>query len=350
MQQNKRQLGIGASSTTAPARSDPSEIRSPAYKKLKAMEDAEEDASELPEDVVADIAKRIRVMKKPEIESELGKRNLDTKGIKKILAERLLEALKMELLGKKTSDDEKPPGEVDATVPKAAVMQAEPQPADEQKDSRQSVVMDDAFEETAAARISNEAESMRVSLDDDKKMAPVPEPKFSESGTDGSSDTDMQRVAENARPVDLNSKAQSPKRSRSPMQKVQQVVKMFSSAAKSPRSFHSSSKPLTGDRSPLLKSSQKSNLFGQHDKKIPEPESRPLQISKAPENGSLSTGSMSAKSGSSALKSKSGLAKNNARKERIGQWRVRLLHCCLSPPTLFVILHGDLTFFLSHFL
>ena len=246
-------------------------------------------------------------MKKAELEQELVKRNLSTAGLKKDFQDRLYKAMKKELMAGGIEEAREAGAQKVDTAPPVVHSEAPKQTEnaiEAKKEKRQSVVMADVIDTAEAMRISSDEEAMRISLVDEKKDA---EPMPAEVN-----EFDNAAARENVNPVDSSSKKTSPKRSRSPMKKVQHMVKMLSSS-KSPRSMYANSKAQSESRSPLLQCTEEpvSSHEDHQTKGMYNSTTRTLQPLKAPENGSLS------KSAGSAIKSKSVLAKNQERIDKI---------------------------------
>jgi hypothetical protein len=351
MQLNKRQ--ILENNVVASSQDKKSEIRSPAYKKLKAT-NAEEEESDVSPQLPETIVKEVLAMKKKDMQAALRARHLDVYGLKQALQDRLLEALTKEHFSCAAEEKQDPlcdaddeeqvhPGIRDATHEENTSNISSP------KSERHSVVMIDQMEETESMNIS-EDDVKRISLDEvaDEKKEVAEKPTASEASetsnahasTGDCDDIKSQDADENLQKLSESTKHPSVKmdgkRPRSPMKRVQEGVnsamKLLSNK-KSPRSIPSPSKPTAAaGTGPVLKTMNGLEYkahFGSLESKNASHSDKPIfQLKGASENGSLSSGSSSIKSGNSALKSKHAQATTNARMAKLQEIRGKVRDLC----------------------
>jgi hypothetical protein len=349
MQLNKRQ--ILENNVVASSQDKKSEIRSPAYKKLKATkaEEEEPDASpQLPETIV----KEVLAMKKKDMQAALRARHLDVYGLKQALQGRLLEALTKEHFSCTTKEEKDPVCDDSDEEQVHPGIQENTSNISSPKSERHSVVMIDQIEETESMNIS-EDDVKRISLDEaaDEKKEVAEKPTASEASETSNAhastgecddvknhdaDENLQKLIENIKHPSVKMDG---KRPRSPMKRVQEgmnsALKLLSNK-KSPRSNPSSSKPAAAAAAagtgPILKSMNgleyKAHFDSVESKNASLSDKPGFPLKGASENGSLSSGSASIKSGNSAFKSKHAQATTNARMAKLAELRGKVRDLC----------------------
>ena len=282
-------------------------IRSPAYKKLKASP-----KGSLPEEVVAGV----RAMKVKELQLALRQRDLNAKGLKSDLRERLLTALHEEHFPRQNS------GKKSVIVNQIDVPMQSPEPLKQDSELRHDIPMvEKLVEETDSMRISDgganrvSMEKERESLDKmDQDQEILAENLKKQTSEDG--DVVMEDIGELAESPKKSPKPSPvPKKSRSPLKRVQDSV--------------NSAMKLLSSKSPAKKNPVGSVLSNEanDDKRIENSMELSASATRklgAPTIGSLVSGPSMAQKGGSALKAQAVKAKNEARMAKLQEIREKV--------------------------